>query len=116
VLGLKLGEVRSDSSKLIAFFDSSIPRHMFFSVNRRLKMIGYRGVWAPASPVGGAASLDEAAEYCSKRGIPVIVTMRRRAMGLRELHGVKVIYLDKRARRSTNKVIARIFEVLRHES
>ena len=112
---MKLGEVKPESSRLIAFFDSSIPRHMFFSVNRRLKMIGYRGVWAPASPVGGGAGLDEAARYCSKRGIPVIVTMRRSAVGLRELHGVRVIYLDRRARRSTNKVIARIFEVLRSE-
>ncbi len=112
---MKLGEVRTESSKPIAFFDSSIPRHMFFSVNRRLKMLGYRGVWAPASPVGGAASLDDAVKYCSKRGIPLVVTMRRRALGLRELHGVKVVYLDKRARRSANRVIARIFEVLRDE-
>ena len=97
------------------FFDRTVPRDFYFSVQRRLNMLGYGAVWQPRSSVKGRnRAINEILDYCVARGIPILVTFSKRIQIPKEYtEEVRLIKLKGGRRRTVNKVIARLFEELR---
>ncbi len=97
------------------FFDRTVPRDLYFSVQRRLNMLGYGAVWQPRSAVRGRnRRKEEILDYCLKRGIKIIATFSKDFEVPEGYESrVKVIRLKGGNRRTVNKIIARLFMELR---
>ncbi|MEM2542446.1 MAG: hypothetical protein QXR35_03165 [Candidatus Korarchaeum sp.] len=97
------------------FFDRTVPRDFYFSVQRRLNYLGYGAVWQPRSAVRGRdRDLRELLEYCVKRGIKVFVTFSKYLDVPEEYRDkIKLIKLKGGKSRTVNKVIAKLFLELR---
>ncbi len=103
--------------KTLFFFDRTVPRDFYFSIQRRLNYLGYGGVWQPRSAVRGRnRKLDEILDYCLARGIRVYVTFSKKIEILPRYEGkIKIIRLKGGRKKTVNKVIALLFINLRDE-
>ena len=99
------------------FFDRTVPKDLYYSVQRRLNMLGYGAVWQPRSAVRGRdRSPGEIADYCLGRGIKIIATFSKSFDLPEEYTGkVRVLKLKGGRRRTVNKIIALLFAEL-HEA
>ncbi len=97
------------------FFDRTVPKDLYFSVQRRLNMMGYGAVWQPRSAVRGRnRSREEILDYCLKRGIKIIATFSKGFEVPEKYESeVRVIKLKGGRRRTVNKIIAQLFMELR---
>lgn len=100
------------------FFDRTVPKDFYFSVQRRLNYLGYGAVWQPRSAVRGKSrDLRELLEYCVKRGIRIFVTFSKRLEIPEEYRSeVRLIRLRGGRGRTVNKVIAKLFLELRRKN
>ena len=99
------------------FFDRTVPRDFYFSIQRRLNYLGYGGVWQPRSAVKGRKrDLREILDYCVARGIRLYVTFSKKIKLPPEYEGkIKVVRLKGGRRKTVNKVIALLFSELKSE-
>lgn len=97
------------------FFDRTVPKDLYYSIQRRLNMLGYGAVWQPRSAVRGKdRDPKDIADYCLNRGIKIIATFSKAFKLPKEYEDkVKVIKLKGGRRRTVNKIIARLFTELR---
>ncbi len=97
------------------FFDRTVPRDLYYSIQRRLNMLGYGAVWQPRSAVKGKTrKREEILEYCVKRGIRIIATFSKDFQVPEKYKGsVKVIKLKGGRHKTVNKIIALLFTELR---
>lgn len=100
------------------FFDRTVPRDFYFSVQRRLNYLGYGAVWQPRSAVRGKdRDLRELLEYCVRREIRIFITFSRLLEIPEEYKSeVRLIRLKGGRRRTVNKVIAELFLELRRKN
>ncbi len=100
--------------KTLFMFDRTVPRDLYYSVQRRLNYMGYGAVWAPRSAVRGKRSPEELVDYCLHRGILVLATFDRRARLPERARG-RLALLRLRGGRSctVNKIVASIFAAAR---
>ena len=103
--------------KTLFFFDRTVPRDFYFSIQRRLNYLGYGAVWQPRSAVKGKErDIREILEYCLNRGIKIFVTFSRNIEIPGEYEGkIRLIRLKGGRRRTVNKVIAKLFLELRRD-
>jgi hypothetical protein len=99
------------------FFDRTVPKDFYFSVQRRLNYLGYGAVWQPRSAVRGRnRDIREILEYCLSRGIKILVTFSRNVEIPEEYEGkIRLIRLKGGRRKTVNKVIARLFLEIRRD-
>ena len=97
--------------KTLFFFDRTVPREIYYSVQRRLNMMGYGAVWGPRSAVA-RAPIEEVVAYCAARGIPIIATFDRR-LTLPPGAGVRLVRLRRGRWKSVNRILAALFGELR---
>ncbi|MCS7102838.1 MAG: hypothetical protein NZ992_03030 [Candidatus Korarchaeum sp.] len=97
------------------FFDRTVPRDFYFSIQRRLNYLGYGAVWQPRSAVKGKdRDLRELLEYCVKRGIRIFITFSKFLEIPEEYRSeIKLVRLKGGKRKTVNRVIARLFLELR---
>lgn len=97
--------------KTLFFFDRTVPRDFYFSVQRRLNYLGYGAVWQPRSSVRGKErDLRELLDYCINRGIKIFVTFSKYLEIPEEYKNkIKLIRLRGGKRKTVNKVIAKLF-------
>lgn len=102
---------RAKRYKTPFFFDRTVPRDFYFSVQRRLNYLGYGAVWQPRSAVRGKGrELRELLDYCVRRGIRLFITFSKGLEIPDEYKNkIKLIRLKGGKRRTVNKVIARLF-------
>lgn len=102
--------------RTLFFFDRTVPRDFYFSVQRRLNYLGYGAVWQPRSAVRGKErDFRELVEYCVKRGIKILVTFSKYVEIPEDFaNEIKLIKLKGGKSKTVNKVIARLFLVLRN--
>ncbi len=105
--------------KTLFFFDRTVPRDLYFSIQKRLNYLGYGGVWQPRSAVRGKdREINEILDYCVARGIRVYVTFskNKNIEALSEYQGkIKIIKLKGGRKKTVNKIIALLFMSLRNE-
>jgi len=95
-------------------FDRTLPRDLYYSIQRRLNMMGYGAVWAPRSAMRGKKRPEELVDYCLARGILVLATFDRRAELPPEARGRLALIRLKRGRwKSVNKILAELFRAAR---
>ena len=97
--------------KTLFFFDRTVPREIYYSVQRRLNMMGYGAVWGPRSAVA-RASIEEIVAYCASRGILIIATFDRR-LTLPPGAKVRLLKLRRGRWKSVNRIVAALFRELR---
>ncbi len=87
--------------------DRTVPRELYYSVQRRLNMMGLGAVWTPRSAVSGRVDPEELVDYCLARGIKVIATFDRNFRLPTRARGRIALVRLRGGRGSTvNKVIA----------
>ncbi len=103
--------------KTLFFFDRTVSREFYFSIQRRLNYLGYGGVWQPRSAVRGKdREIDEILNYCIARGIRVYVTFSKKIEVSPEYQEkMKIIKLKGGKKKTVNKVIAILFMKLKSE-
>ena len=100
--------------KTLFMFDRTVPRDLYYSIQRRLNYLGYGAVWAPRSAVRGRRRPEELVDYCLARGILVLATFDRRARLPERARGKMVLLrLKGEKSRSVNKIVADIFSAVR---
>jgi len=99
------------------FFDRTVPRDLYFKVQRRLNLLGYGAVWQPRSAVKGKdRDLREILDYCQARGIRILVTFSKHLEIPREYSDkIKLIRLKGGRHKTVNKIISLLFNELRRE-
>lgn len=97
------------------FFDRTVPKDLYFSVQNRLNYLGYGAVWQPRSAVRGRnRELREILDYCVVRGIRILVTFSKRVTVPAEYEDkIKVVRLKGGRKRTVNKILSVIFTELR---
>ncbi len=101
--------------RTLFFFDRTVPRDFYFSIQRRLNYLGYGAVWQPRSAVRGKyRDLRELLDYCVNRGIKIFVTFSKYLEVPRGYENkIKLIRIRGGKRKTVNKVMARLFLELR---
>lgn len=105
---------RKPRYKTLFMFDRTLPRELYYSIQRRLNMMGYGAVWAPRSAMRGKKRPEELIDYCLARGILVLATFDRRVQLPPEARG-KLVLIKLRGGRwkSVNKILAELFKAAR---
>ncbi len=103
--------------KTLFFFDRTVPRDFYFSIQRRLNYLGYGGVWQPRSAVKGKnRKIDEILDYCIARGIRIYITFSKKIEVPSGYQGkIKIVRLKGGRKKTVNKVIAVLFMTLKNE-
>lgn len=95
------------------FFDRTVPRELYYSVQRRLNLLGFGAAWQPRSAMSRVRDMDEIAKYCVSRGIVIIATFYR-DLKLPECYEDELVVLKLRSGKETvNKIISSLFILLR---
>ncbi len=97
------------------FFDRTVPRDLYFSVQKRLNYLGYGAVWQPRSAVKGRnRDIREILDYCVARGIKLYATFSRKITIPPEYQNkIKLVRLKGGRKKTVNKIIALLFTELR---
>jgi len=106
--------VRRKRYKTPFFFDRTVPRDLYFSIQRRLNYLGYGAVWQPRSAVKGRnRDIREILDYCVARGIKLYITFSRRITIPPEYENkIKLIRLKGGRKKTINKILALLFTEL----
>jgi len=108
------GERPGPRYKTLFMFDRTVPKDLYYSVQRRLNYMGYGAVWAPRSAVRGRRSPEELVDYCLARGILVLATFDGRAQLPERARGrLALLRLRGGRSRTVNKIVASIFAAAR---
>lgn len=101
--------------RTLFFFDRTVPRDLYFSVQRRLNYLGYGAVWQPRSSVRGRnREFKEILDYCMARGIRILVTFSKKVTNTDESKDIiKIVRLKGGKKRTVNKILSIIFTELR---
>ncbi len=100
--------------KTLFMFDRTVPRDLYYSIQRRLNYMGYGAVWAPRSAVRARKRPEELVDYCLARGILVLATFDKRARLPEKARGKMVLLRLKGGKsRTVNKIVADIFAAAR---
>ena len=99
--------------KTLFFFDRTVPRELYYKVQKRLNIIGYGAVWQPNSAMKRARDIEEICKYCKARGIRIIATFYRDLRLPKQFEGeLLLIHLRGGRHKSVNKIISRLFLTL----
>ena len=95
------------------FFDRTVPRELYYKVQKRLNILGYGAVWQPNSAMRGVRDLEEICRYCRARGIGIIATFYRDLRLPKKFEReLTLIHLRGGRHKSVNKIISRLFSAL----
>ncbi|RLG40511.1 MAG: hypothetical protein DRO05_06200 [Thermoproteota archaeon] len=96
------------------FFDRTVPRELYYKIQRRLNIMGYGAVWQPNSAMRGARNLEEICTYCKARGIKIIASFYRDLRLPKQFEGeLLLLHLKGGRHKSVNKIISLLFSSLR---
>lgn len=100
--------------KTFFFLDRTVPRELYYKVQRRLNIMGYGAVWQPNSAMKGVRDVGEICKYCKARGIRVLATFYRDLELPKDFQrDVVLIRLKGGRHKSVNKIISLLFSALR---
>ncbi len=94
------------------FFDRTVPRELYYSIQRRLNILGYGAVWQPNSAIKNVRSYEKIIGYCIRRGIRVIATFDKRfeCVTADMERGIKILKLKGGRQKTVNKIIGKLFQ------
>ncbi|HIE24105.1 MAG TPA: hypothetical protein EYP68_07760 [Candidatus Korarchaeota archaeon] len=100
--------------KTLFFFDRTVPRELYYKIQRRLNIMGYGAVWQPNSAMRGVRNIEEICKYCKARGIPILASFYREIKLPHQFEGeLLLIHLRGGRHKTVNKIISSLFSALR---
>jgi len=95
------------------FFDRTVPRELYYSIQRRLNIMGYGAVWQPNSAIKNVRSYEKIIEYCIRRDIRVIATFDKKfEYTTADMERkIKILKLRGGRQKTINKIIGKLFQV-----
>ncbi len=94
------------------FFDRTVPRELYYSIQRRLNIMGIGAVWQPNSAVKNVRSYEKIVEYCIRRNIRIIATFDKKFKYDTANTGkkIKILRLKGGRQKTVNKIIGKLFQ------